>query len=191
MKMNNDELRKVCEVYCQKIWGHFLSVDVKIDGRIKNSLGFFRHYDEKRNPYANRDDLAIEIKFSRNLFENYDEKIIKSVILHELTHYYLFVSGSTEYADGEKEFEDELSRIGSHSTGKIAYCGKIYLVYCPKCYEVVKVCKTKAQAEKICRNYRSACHNFLLDYVEQERNEETEEISTNVVTPSISEILGR
>ena len=39
--------------------------------------------------------------------EYYDEKIIKSVILHELTHYYLFISGSTKYSDGEKDFERE------------------------------------------------------------------------------------
>ena len=113
------------------------------------------------------------------------------MILHELTHYYLFISGSTKYSDGEKDFEEELSRIGSHSTGKVAFCGKIYYVYCSHCKKIVETCKTKAKAEKICRDYRSGCHKSTLNYYEKIVKFPTEELIAEKKTSEISEILGK
>jgi SprT-like protein len=188
-KMSNVELTKICKVFCRELWNHELSIPVKIDGKITNSLAYFRHYGESGK--EKRENLALDIKFSRNLFEYYDEKIIKSVILHELTHYYLFISGSTKYSDGEKDFEEELSRIGSHSTGKVAFCGKIYFVYCSHCKKIVETCKTKAKAEKICRDYRSGCHKSTLNYYEKIVKVPTEELIAEKKTSEISEILGK
>ena len=185
-KISNVELTKICKVFCQELWGHELSIPVKIDGKITASLAYFRHYEGAEK---DRKKLAIDIKFSRNLFEYYDEKIIKSVILHELTHYYLFMSGSTEYSDGEKEFEDELRRIGSHSTKKIAYCGKLYRVYCSHCKKIIQTCKTEAKAKKICRDYISGCHNSPLNYRVETIKQSTEGLNAKKKTSEISEIL--
>ena len=186
-KMSNVELTKICKVFCRELWNHELSIPVKIDGKITNSLAYFRHYGESGK--EKRENLALDIKFSRNLFEYYDEKIIKSVILHELTHYYLFMSGSTEYSDGEKEFEDELRRIGSHPTKKIAYCGKLYRVYCSHCKTIIETCKTEAKAKKICRDYRSGCHNSTLDYRVETIKQSTKGLTAKKKTSEISEIL--
>ena len=187
-KMSNVELTKICKVFCQELWNHELSIPVKIDGKITNSLAYFRHYVESGK--ENRKNLALDIKFSRNLFEYYDEKIIKSVILHELTHYYLFISGSTKYSDGEKDFEEELSRIGSHSTEKIAYCGKICYVYCSYCKKIVETCKSETKAKKICRDYKSGCHKSSLDYYVEIVKIPTKELIAEKKTSEISEILG-
>ena len=36
----------VCKVFCRELWNHELSIPVKIDGKITNSLAYFRHYGE-------------------------------------------------------------------------------------------------------------------------------------------------
>ena len=62
-KMSNVELTKICKVFCRELWGHELSIPVKIDGKITNSLAYFRHYEGAEK---DRKKLAIDINLTRN-----------------------------------------------------------------------------------------------------------------------------
>ena len=185
MKMlSNVEITKVCEEYLDEIWGEKLIVPVKIDGRLQKALGYFSHYDEKRG----RKESACVIKFAKKLFD-YNEETVKSVILHELTHYVLYIRGSKEYADGKKEFEDELRRIGSHSTETIVVSGKIYVVKCSKCGKIVGKTSTKRTANSWVKNYISGCCDSKLEIVEENIKDTNKPRKCEVKTKDIADIL--
>ena len=185
--LSNVEITKVCEKYLDEIWGEKLIVPVKIDGRLQKALGYFSHYDDEKKC---RKESAYMIKFAKKLFD-YNESTVKSVILHELTHYVLYIRGSKEYADGKKEFEDELRRIGSHSTGKIMTSGKIYAVKCRKCGKILAKTSTKRTAESWLKKYICGYCNEELIIVEENIKDTNTPIKCKFKTSDITDILGK
>lgn len=151
------EITNICEGYLKKYWNESLDTKILIDGRVKNSLGYFRHYGDFPGVGSSIDF----IKFSKDLFMYYSEDEIKKVILHELTHYVLYKKGVKEYHDGEKTFENEIKRVNSVSTNKIPFHGKVYKVYCPHCNKVIGNTASKRNATKVVNNYLCSCSSSL------------------------------
>ena len=151
------EITNICRIYLRDYWNEDLVTHIKIDGRLKNSLGYFRHYGN--NPGIITSIKCI--KFSKDLFLYYPDEEIKKVILHELTHYVLYKRGIKEYHDGEKFFEREIKRVNSASTNCIPHHGKIYKIYCPSCKKIIGETIKKRKANNIVNNYLCSCRNTL------------------------------
>ena len=58
------EITNICRIYLRDYWNEDLVTHLKIDGRLKNSLGYFRHYGN--NPGVRTSIKCI--KFSKNLY---------------------------------------------------------------------------------------------------------------------------
>lgn len=59
--------------------------------------------------------MALKIILSANLLKCFDDEGVIDVLKHELCHWALLEKGSTQFRDGDEEFEKELIRIGSGS----------------------------------------------------------------------------
>ena len=151
------EITNTCKGYLKQYWNESLDTKILIDGRLKNSLGYFRHSGDFPGVVSS----IVCIKFSKDLFMYYSEEEIKKVLLHELTHYVLYKRGIKEYHDGEKTFENEIKRIDSMSTNKIPFHGKVYKVYCPHCNKVIGNTTSKRNATKVINNYLCKCNSSL------------------------------
>lgn len=151
------EITNICKGYLKEYWNESLDTKILIDGRLKNSLGYFRH----SGYFPGVVSSIVCIKFSKDLFIYYSEEEIKEVILHELTHYVLYKRGVKEYRDGDKTFENEIKRVNSVSTNEISYHGKVYKVYCPHCNKVIGDTASKREATKIINRYLCSCNNSL------------------------------
>lgn len=154
MKITQKELKLICEELMEKLWNDKLEIPVVISGRMSNSLGLFYYQTTTRNGQVKRTPLKIAI--SKKLVEHYSLENIEGTIKHELCHYYLYKTGQL-FSDGDKVFEDELKRIGSHSTRTLSHAGEIHTCLCSLCGRVVDKSKSKASATRTINNHISAC----------------------------------
>ena len=154
---NVKEITNICKNYLRDYWNEELVIPIKIDGRLKNSLGYFRHYGNFPGVIGSMEF----IKFSKDLFLYYSNEDIKKVLLHELCHYVLYKRGIEGYKDGMQPFENELKRINSVSTNTISHHGKVYQVYCPHCNKVIGKTPSKRNATNVVNNYFCSCHSEL------------------------------
>jgi SprT-like protein len=108
IKLIESELKEMCEYFVKNAYGVKLDVPVKINNRLKRTLGRFI---EKRGE-------AYKIEFSGILLTNGTEDQIMSVLKHECIHYALFKLGR-KHRDGQEDFENELIKYNSHSTNTL------------------------------------------------------------------------
>lgn len=154
MKISEKNLRLMCEELMDKLWGDKLEIPVVISSRMTNSLGLFYSSMVYKNGKRVRQPLKIAI--SKSLLEYYSLENIEGVIKHELCHYHLYKKGGN-YCDGDKEFEDELKRIGSHSTCTLSRAGMIYTVKCSCCGKVVRKTPSKGVVTRCINTRISVC----------------------------------
>lgn len=102
------KIKEICEDFLKEAYGLELEIPVRINKRLRRSLGRFI---EKRGE-------AYKIEFSAILITNGTADQMISVIVHECIHYALFKLGRN-YKDGQEEFENELIKYGSHSTNTL------------------------------------------------------------------------
>ena len=151
------DITNICKIYLREYWNEELVIPIKIDGRLKNSLGYFRHYGNFPGVISSMES----IKFSKDLFMYYTNEEIKKVILHELCHYVLYKRGIEGYKDGNNSFENEIKKIKSVSTKCIPYHGKMYKIYCPSCKKIIVETSKKKKADNIVNNYLCKCTKEL------------------------------
>lgn len=113
LKMSEQEIYFYTKKFLKDAYGMELAIPVKINGRLKTTLGRFRSRRENTPEGIKRIPLSIEI--SRNYLINGKLEQIKRTLKHEAIHYALYVQGRN-YKDGQKDFENELIKHGSHST---------------------------------------------------------------------------
>lgn len=154
MKISEKNLRLMCEELMDKLWGDTLEIPVVISNRMTSSLGLFYSSMVYKNGQRVRQPLKIAI--SKSLLEYYSLENIEGVIKHELCHYHLYKKGGN-YCDGDKEFEDELKRIGSHSTRTLSRAGMIYTVKCSCCGQVVRKTPSKGVVTRSINTRISVC----------------------------------
>jgi SprT-like protein len=121
-KLENEARKFLMEAY-----GLELTVPVQVNGRLKSTYGRFVYYRSPKRPKL--------IEVGKNYIEHQDWKTIKETLIHECIHYALFVLGKP-HNDGHPVFEAEIQKHGSHSTGTVAYRGKVVQYGCPKCKSV-------------------------------------------------------
>ena len=133
-------VKEVCKKYFNFDFDS-LNIPVKINGRLKNSLG--------RMVYNPRLNKAISIEFSKELVSGiYKIETVESVIKHECTHLVLFTRKES-FKDGCKNFEDTVKKIGGTSTGTIFPAGIRYHGICSKCGEECLNTTSKARFNRI------------------------------------------
>lgn len=154
MKITEKNLKLMCEELMNKLWGDKLEIPVMVSGRMTNSLGLF--YSRTVYVRGERVRQPLKIVISKNLLEYYSLENIEGVIKHELCHYHLYKKGG-KFSDGDKEFEDELKRIGSHSTRTLNRSGMIYTVICSCCGKVTRRTASKAAVTRTINTRISAC----------------------------------
>lgn len=111
IKRLEKEYYRRANFYCRELWGQEYGEDFNINGRLTSTHGYRRYWKNRENP-----DI---ISLSKRLFD-LDKKnrlYIDEVLLHELAHYSVHrILKKEGFYDGDKDFEDEIKRIGSTST---------------------------------------------------------------------------
>lgn len=173
MKINNKELKLICDELMEQLWGDKLEIPVTISGRLTRSLGLFYYRTVYNSGEFVREPIKIVI--SKQLTEHYSLENIEGVIKHELCHYHLYKMGGN-YSDGDKEFEDELKRIGSHSTRTLTRAGEVHKCICSCCGKVVRTTGSKATATRTINSRISKCCKAKILYggthIENDSNEQ-------------------
>lgn len=123
-KLESDAREFLLEAY-----GLELKIPVVVNSRLKSTYGRFIHRDIRNT----RQSLRIEM--GKNYIEHQEWQTIYETLKHECIHYALYELGKP-YKDGHPLFESELKKHGSHSTGTVAYRGKVVQYGCPCCNKV-------------------------------------------------------
>lgn len=108
MMMPSQVYRELAVKYAKKYWNLDFKLPVYITDNPERGLGAFISLNKK----------PFRIELHTNLIENYADKDINGVLLHELCHWAMYVQG-LEWEDGTETFENELKRIGAPATGSI------------------------------------------------------------------------
>ena len=107
-------VKEVCKKYFNFDFDS-LNIPVKINGRLKNSLG--------RMVYNPRLNQAISIEFSKELVSGiYKIETVERVIKHECTHLVLFAR-EEDFKDGCKNFDHTVRKTGGTSPSTIPHEG--------------------------------------------------------------------
>lgn len=110
------DLEKYAQVFLEKNFNMKLEIPIEICGRLTSSGGSFHLFDRKDR----RESVKIKMSEKFIALALLDEDGIEAIIDilgHELVHYALFEKGSTEYSDGQKEFEETLARLNIGASG--------------------------------------------------------------------------
>jgi len=79
---------------------------------VVDNLNAYGRFGGEFSPLGLRIPIGMEL--SRTLIDNYPDHIIDGVILHELCHWFLFITG-TPCGDNDREFINEMVRVGCPS----------------------------------------------------------------------------
>jgi SprT-like protein len=127
MKVNLEFVENYCIKFLKDNYNLELIVPVKFNGRLITTLGAFVHKSKPLNP--------LYIEFNKKFVENAKLDDIISIIKHECIHYAMYMLNKPFY-DGDKEFEEELTKHAASSTDQIQfYVERNVRVYKCKCRE--------------------------------------------------------
>ena len=96
--------------FTKTTWGRELDIPVEFNNRKRIASGSFVVYTDK-NDTQRKGHVKIDL-VSKNL-SSHEETI--EVLKHELCHWYCYTN-HLDFYDGDKDFENELSRVGASST---------------------------------------------------------------------------
>ncbi|HFK1435109.1 TPA: SprT-like domain-containing protein [Bacillus cereus] len=100
-----------------------LGIPIILNGKLKRTFGRFRHAPHNQKRFSH------SIELSRTFIEHQPWENVLSTLKHELIHYALYELGEP-YRDGEKLFESELAKHGSHSSGTVRFRGEVNVYKC-------------------------------------------------------------
>lgn len=135
--------------FAKEIFGTEFNLPIRFSGKMTKSLGYFRYSPSAKRPIC--------IQYAERLLYEYNESSIDSVILHELTHWYLFINNKP-HSDGDGYFKREVLRVGASLTGAIPRAGSGYEITCSCCHKSIgfitsqKVNKMNKYVSKCCRS---------------------------------------
>lgn len=169
IKLNEDQLTMLVADIAKEIWNVNISIPINVSKKMKRMFGYFMTKTNGRGQTK-----AVKLSFAYRLV-NGDYKLltIVDVIKHELAHYMVFTNG-IGFHDGDMEFENELIRIGAHSTGTLAGAGESYFGVCSCCGKVA----TRGNEKKVMKQcaidstWVSRCCGKKIKYVGKEYRED-------------------
>lgn len=142
---DHHKLQTLADKLSLHFWGEKLRIPVTWNGRLTRSMGRFvyRLQGTKREP--------VQIEMSKYAAQFIDRDIFIAVLLHEMSHYHLFIQNKP-FHDHHPVFEQELRRVGAISTNTVRLPVKVYKLSCKKCKQPLGHMK-RFNPEK----YRSPC----------------------------------
>jgi SprT-like protein len=122
-------LNDKAKFYAKTLWGRELNIPIRINKRLKSTLGQYCH--------THIDISALIL---------HEDELVDDTLLHELCHWHCHTSGQN-YDDHTKDFEDELESVGASSTHSTQHIGGKWLfLYRYGCYEC-KSCGSKRETK--------------------------------------------
>ena len=105
------ELQTFANNFCKSTW-NLDAPEIKVNNRLRTSLGRYVYNNYHGYSYIelNGKQVALEGQFHCNILE--------TVVMHELTHYAMHTLGKP-FNDGDREFENELLRVGASSSSAV------------------------------------------------------------------------
>lgn len=145
-------LQREAAEFLKNGYGLELKIPIKVNGRLKRTLGRFALKAGK--PHA--------IELSADLLQYQERNVIIDVLKHECIHYACFELGKP-YKDGEEHFERELKRHGVAKTGTYAYKGNRHVYRCVTCKKVYLRHRKYSTDDQGCVKLRRCgqCHGRL------------------------------
>ena len=151
--MTLEELTAYAEQFLKETYGMELYIPIKINGHLRRAQGrYISSYDDKEPK---------RIELAKTLIKYGTDNVIKDTLKHELVHYAFHVQG-LPFNDGDKEFEDELRRLGIGSS-ESNIVGMRYLIKCKRCGYV-----GETAVKRVKNNpdfYASKCCDAPLTYI--------------------------
>lgn len=154
------ELEVYAKEFLERVYNLELDIPIEINGRLTRSLGRF----------CTRKGKAHKIDLAKLLLTYGADRVVLDVLTHELIHYALYSTGKP-YRDGQKYFENELKKHGSHSTNTLKV-GKYFILKCKKCEDILYSKKSKVKDNLT--GFHSMCCKADLEYMGEEIKDETE-----------------
>jgi len=134
-------------------WGMNCQIPIEINAKMKKTLGMYIYEEEKGIV------IPRSIHLSKEMIDNAEKTVIEHILKHEICHYILSLK-NIPFMDGQKEFENELKRIGAPSTRTITIEYRILCECCERTYR----CKNDTQAKKFTKKERTKCCDCRYDY---------------------------
>lgn len=151
--MTLEELTAYAEQFLRETYGMELGIPIEINGRLSRAQGrYISSYDEKEPK---------RIELAKFLINYGTDSAIKDTLKHELVHYAFHVQG-LPFDDGDKEFEDELVRLGIGSD-ESNIVGMRYLIKCTRCGYVGETAVKRVKNNP--EFYESRCCDAPLTYI--------------------------
>lgn len=174
MFMGERTVKAKVKQFAKEIWGLDCNLPVTFSARMTRALGYYHFRQSRYDRMSGMLATPIKFQFSKHLINgNYSEETIDSVIKHELCHWKISLE-TIHFGDGDRAFENEIRRIGSHSTGVIQTSGTIYTCVCSCCGKIVVKKRTAKQAIKYATpKYSSKCCHAPLKYAGVKEIEDT------------------
>lgn len=126
MNIRHFELVSEADVFLKENFNLQLTVPIEFESRIKKVLG--RCIFNK----INKEYIPEKIQISVDLVKNYPKEIIIDVLRHELVHYAMCIQ-KRPFFDGDREFENELNKLGIKSTRSYKIMGDVHNYHCSLC----------------------------------------------------------
>lgn len=125
MDMTLKDLHRFAEEFLQEEFNMSLNIPIKLNGRLKRAGGRFILKED----LFTRSLTALEIDLNKTVYENNPIDVVLDILKHELVHYALFEQG-LPFRDGEKVFENTLTRLGISSTNTVKVKTKAHIYKC-------------------------------------------------------------
>lgn len=135
--------------FAKEIFKTEFNINISFSSRLTKTLAYFQYSISTHTP--------LKIQYSTRLLGNdYKESTVDSIILHELTHWYLYINNKP-HSDGDREFKKMATHVGASLTGTIKSVGNEYECTCSKCKKLIDTYSEKAANRYKKGGYISAC----------------------------------
>lgn len=142
-------MMKIAKETAKTYWGLDFNIEISINDRLTSSRGRYRRSINRLTGKTTKQ----WIEMSGHMLKYEAEENIIKTLKHEVCHWACFNLGKP-HKDGDRFFESELIRIGSHATRTMSRLGDYYSVICSKCGIEVASAKTEAGMVSKAQNFR-------------------------------------
>lgn len=174
-KLTLKEIDYITRELAKEIYGVEFNLPIMISKRMTSTYGYFQY------KIVNKKLIPIKIQYSNYLINGgFRLDTIKSIIKHELAHWYLAITGK-DFSDGDPTFERELKRINAAPTRTIKLSGEMHIAVCSTCKSIRHRNYSETKARNYGKRRTSGCCKAEIIYGGTIYVEDKSELRSNVV----------
>lgn len=147
--MNKIDLEKKVNALADKYWGIPFGLPVDI---VKGN-GFHGRFSAR---CSQQGLVPNRMEISKSLLNDYPEVIVDKIILHELCHWYLFITGQPNDHE-DIEFYQEMKRVGGLFSHEVPMIGFFHTAVCSKCGDIIGRDSSEKRFRSKVKKYQSPC----------------------------------